>query len=63
MLTVIHGRKVVLINGRHFAVDDKQHGTAQRIAMNCNAPSVYQRWQRSARNDSSKVQGYRARRR
>lgn len=55
MFTEIHGRKVVLINGRHYAVDDRNHGIAQRIAMNSRSTGcVAERVQRSARNNQSR---------
>ena len=55
MLTELHGRKVILINGRQYAVDDRNHGLAQRIHEAQRGKSTYQRWERSARSNSSKV--------
>lgn len=55
MFTYIHGRKVMLINGRHYAVDDRNHGIADRIAMNTRSTGcVVERVQRSARNNNSR---------
>jgi len=56
MFDMVHGRKCVLINGRWYAVDDRNHGIAQRIAMNTNPTfNTYERVQRSARNNHSRV--------
>jgi hypothetical protein len=55
MFTMIHGRKCVLINGRHYAVDDRNYGIADRIAMRTNSTcNVYERVQRSARNNNTR---------
>lgn len=55
MFDVIHGRKCVLVNGRWYAVNDKNHGIAARVAMRTNSTSnVYERVQRSARNNHSR---------
>jgi hypothetical protein len=39
-----------MVNGRQYAVDDREHGLAQRIHTQGRGSSTYQRWQRSARN-------------
>jgi hypothetical protein len=54
MHVIVHGKLCVKINGRFYAVDTKQYGVADRIAMQSNVPSTYQRWQRSARNNHSR---------
>ena len=55
MFDMIHGRKCVRINGRWYAVNDRNHGLADRIAMQTNPTSnVYERTQRSARNNNSR---------
>jgi predicted nucleotide-binding protein (sugar kinase/HSP70/actin superfamily) len=55
MFTMIHGRKVVLINGRHYAVDDRNHGIADRIAQRTNSTcNTFERVQRSARNNNTR---------
>lgn len=57
MITELHGRKVVLINGRHFAVN-KSLDRAERIASNTGSTGrVFERVQRSARNNN--VRGFR----
>lgn len=54
MITEIHGRKVVLINGRHFAID-KDLSRADRVANNTGRTGcVFERVQRSARNNHSR---------
>ena len=55
MFDMIHGRKCVRVNGRWYAIDDRNHGVAQRIAMQTNSTGcVVDRVQRSARNNHSR---------
>jgi hypothetical protein len=55
MFDMIHGRKCVNVNGRWYAVNDRNHGLADRIAMRTNPTSnVYERVQRSARNNNTR---------
>lgn len=51
----LFNRRIVIINGRQYAVDDRQHGLAQRIHESQRGKSTYDRWQRSARNNATKV--------
>lgn len=46
----LFNRRVIMVNGRQYAVDDREHGLAQRIHTQGRGSSTYQRWQRSARN-------------
>lgn len=55
MFEMIHGRKCVRMNGRWYAVDNRNYGIADRIAMRTNSTTnVYERVQRSARNNNSR---------
>ncbi len=55
MIEIIHGRPCVKLNGRYYAVDIKQPGLAERIAAQTNSTGrVFERLQRSARNNSNK---------
>jgi hypothetical protein len=53
-MQVLHGRKVVYINGRYFAVD-KDLTRAERIACNTGpVGNAFERVQHSARNNTNK---------
>lgn len=55
MFDKIHGRKCVLVNDRWYAIQDKNHGLADRIAMRTNSTyNTHERVQRSARNNHTR---------
>ena len=51
----LFNRRIVMVNGRQYAVDDREHGLAQRIHCAGRGSSTYQRWQRSARTGGKVV--------